>query len=349
MKPPLLIHHKISCMLTSGQRETIQKLYKTHSKAAIAREIGVHRSTVKRELDRNSVDGEYQGHMAHIYTLARKRSAGKAFNFPPLRSRWHIRKTLKRIKRPMIKCRRIRTSWREIFYLPPEQLVRGYRRGKEFRRLRELRYPKRSRDYMAYKRWYSKKIRVRYYAREELRREFMERMFGKRRYPSYSLIDSYRSARLRRRITHFRQKNIRGTYAERTKHSLLEIRKICAIAGIPSIPPKKRKYYGRKIYRDYSKYIRQAGKKRGPYAEKAIGALEKSIIKAAIEMHTEKRALKKRTSDLLRNKPNITVKQRPPKERKPLRSKPAGLAAEYYREKLTEQENYSRIFVPPEG
>jgi hypothetical protein len=63
--------------LTFSQRQKIQQLHrKGSSQAAIAREIGVHRSTVKRELDRNSKEGNYLAEDAHAVTLYRKRMAG---------------------------------------------------------------------------------------------------------------------------------------------------------------------------------------------------------------------------------------------------------------------------------
>jgi hypothetical protein len=63
--------------LSSVQRQTIESLHEQgHSMAAIARKIGVHRSTVKRELDRNSVEGEYKSEQAHHTAVTRKALSG---------------------------------------------------------------------------------------------------------------------------------------------------------------------------------------------------------------------------------------------------------------------------------
>jgi hypothetical protein len=82
--------------LTLSQRLQIQQLHlKGSSQAAIAREIGVHRSTVKRELDRNSKEGEYQALEAQAVTLYRKRMAGTVSQLgktkKPLGFRWKLR------------------------------------------------------------------------------------------------------------------------------------------------------------------------------------------------------------------------------------------------------------------
>jgi lambda repressor-like predicted transcriptional regulator len=82
--------------LTLNQRQKIQELHrKGSSQAAIARQIGVHRSTVKRELDRNSKEGEYQAVEAQAVTLYRKRMAGTISQLgktkKPLGFRWKLR------------------------------------------------------------------------------------------------------------------------------------------------------------------------------------------------------------------------------------------------------------------
>jgi hypothetical protein len=63
--------------LSHNQRRQIEQLHrKGVSQSAIARTIGVHRSTVKRELERNSVEGEYKADHAQKVRLLRKQRAG---------------------------------------------------------------------------------------------------------------------------------------------------------------------------------------------------------------------------------------------------------------------------------
>jgi hypothetical protein len=65
-------------MLSLSQRRTLEKLHRKRcSQAAIARQLGVHRSTVKRELERNSVEGKYQALQAQELSTQRKQLAGK--------------------------------------------------------------------------------------------------------------------------------------------------------------------------------------------------------------------------------------------------------------------------------
>lgn len=63
--------------LTLAQRITIEEMYAQGARqSAIAAKVGVHRSTVKRELDRNSEQGEYKARQAHIATVCRKQMVG---------------------------------------------------------------------------------------------------------------------------------------------------------------------------------------------------------------------------------------------------------------------------------
>jgi hypothetical protein len=131
--------------------------------AAIARAIGVHRSTVKRELDRNTVDGVYNAHMALIYTAVRKTQAAQ-YNLPPERYKGQVRQTAKRIKRKILSRRRKRPGERRWRF--PYKYFR-VRFRKDFRLRLNRRY---SRKWLHLKnrRWYYTHVRVRNYILERI-------------------------------------------------------------------------------------------------------------------------------------------------------------------------------------
>jgi hypothetical protein len=63
--------------LSIDQRLTIENLQRKGCKQSeIARQLGVHRSTVKRELERNSINGVYKAAEAQANTQERKQKAG---------------------------------------------------------------------------------------------------------------------------------------------------------------------------------------------------------------------------------------------------------------------------------
>jgi len=65
----------MACHLTQDERETISQLhFSGHSGDQIAAAIGRHRSTIYRELQRNSTDGKYSAHRAHKLAAQRKRN-----------------------------------------------------------------------------------------------------------------------------------------------------------------------------------------------------------------------------------------------------------------------------------
>jgi hypothetical protein len=163
-------------VLTYDQRKTIQTLHEQgQNMAAIARAIGVHRSTVKRELDRNTVDGKYDAHMALVYTLGRKKAAAQE-NEPPVRYRGQKRKTEKRDKKKMLPL--LRAKWQRRFYFSSWRLRK---RRREFMRHRYGRQYSRSRRQLQYKRWYDREVRERNYAREIWRRELWDNILGRKR------------------------------------------------------------------------------------------------------------------------------------------------------------------------
>jgi lambda repressor-like predicted transcriptional regulator len=79
--------------LSLHQRLTIEKMHaRGASQSAMARELGVHRSTIKRELDRNCEQGIYNAEDAHVQTLYRKRMAGTVVQIKNFKKRTGFRK-----------------------------------------------------------------------------------------------------------------------------------------------------------------------------------------------------------------------------------------------------------------
>jgi IS30 family transposase len=173
--------------LTYDQRQCIQQLSrKGESQAAIARQIGVHRSTVKRELERNSQEGEYNAHMAHVFALGRKKAVGYD-QTPPIRMAGQKSTAPKRSRHKMLKLRR--SKWRYRYYFRP---LKYRKRRREFLRHRYGRFYLRHRRYRYYMLWYYRFVRERNYAREQRRRKLLQKMWGRKVYTA-ALISKNKS------------------------------------------------------------------------------------------------------------------------------------------------------------
>jgi len=70
--------------LTQEQRYHISGLLKAgNTKSSIANEVGVHKSTISREINRNSGDRGYRPKQAHQFALDNKQQAEKRIKFTP--------------------------------------------------------------------------------------------------------------------------------------------------------------------------------------------------------------------------------------------------------------------------
>jgi IS30 family transposase len=161
--------------LSLSQRQLLEELHKQQlSKAAIASRLGVHASTIKRELERNMQDGRYEAVSAHEKAKTRKQKAGAENR----KKREFIYLSLNKL-----------LQWQTNFCVTlkgrdPDAPVIGYpyqkRREKRFRlysHYHEVRRPKRIRKrrfrrwrYRSWKKWYDRSIRKRDHILENIRR-----------------------------------------------------------------------------------------------------------------------------------------------------------------------------------
>jgi hypothetical protein len=155
-------------MLSLAQRKKLQRLlHKQHTQAAIARRLGVHRSTVKRELERNSVEGKYRAVQAQELATQRKKQAGienqqkRLFQFydvaTVIDTRIKKRLTLRHQdtkKSSGPQKDRLRYDFSQLRF--SEKTFKEYR----FNRKRKQRRRKKL-DYLKWKRWYNKRFRER--------------------------------------------------------------------------------------------------------------------------------------------------------------------------------------------
>jgi hypothetical protein len=160
--------------LTLHQRCLIDYLHrKGYSQSAIAREVEVHRSTIKRELDRNSINGEYKAMEAHSATLYRKAMAGtisqiknkrRFFDFQPKEDSQKRRTYQSRKRKNRLKDRRNR------FFQ-----IRLKRRGPDPRFWNEKANKKRKEEYRHWKRKHERNYRLRDHLWEEKQRTYRSR------------------------------------------------------------------------------------------------------------------------------------------------------------------------------
>jgi hypothetical protein len=180
------MHHQLSL----DQRYTIHRMLKeAKSMAEIARAIGVHRSTVKRELDRNSENGVYNGQMAHIYARVRKTQAAKESVDPPRCPEFWLPKCLrkKRKSRPMVRKNRLKLAQRRLNYKYVYVPYFRFKRAPEYGRSRiGRRYNHR------WKRFYHRRpYRFRSYWESYKRLKFLREWFPDL-YPYYNLRSNRR-------------------------------------------------------------------------------------------------------------------------------------------------------------
>jgi hypothetical protein len=159
-------------MLTLSQRQQLETLHAQKlSQAAIARQLGVHRSTVKRELERNSVNGVYRAEKAQQLTSARRQKAGREnqqqrtfyFYFKETLIRANVLRQITLEKNPTQKSSTVKTEARKYLYT-------RFRHWRIFTdpRSNRKRLRLRSRNYRAWKRCYDSTLRFRDYFKENL-------------------------------------------------------------------------------------------------------------------------------------------------------------------------------------
>ena len=152
--------------LTLSQRQTLERLNRQgFSRSAMAREIGVHRSTVKRELDRNGTNQEYRADRAHQLCISRKAMAGmwsqmgRKISEDQFVSNETKSKPKEIKRRKTVRCRPFRT---------PDYRPYVYR--KDFREHYEHCNKRRSQLYYFCKKAYEAVYRIRCYRQEEAKR-----------------------------------------------------------------------------------------------------------------------------------------------------------------------------------
>jgi hypothetical protein len=159
-------------MLSLSQRQQLETLHAQKlSQAAIARQLGVHRSTVKRELDRNSVEGIYRAEKAQQLTTARRQKAGREnqqqrtfyFYFKETLIRANVLRQITLQNNPSQKSSPEKAVARKYLY----SRFRHWRATVDPRSNRK-RLRSRSRNYHSWKRWYDSTLRFRDYFRENL-------------------------------------------------------------------------------------------------------------------------------------------------------------------------------------
>jgi IS30 family transposase len=202
--------------LSLQQRQTLEALYRQKaSKAAMARKLGVHASTIKRELERNMQDGGYEAVSAHEKAKTRKQKAGaenrkkREFSYLSLKSliQWEINfcVTLKG-----------RDSDAPVIGHPYQKLrekrCREYSCYHEARRPKRIRKKFRRQHYRKWKKWYDRCVRYRDHIQENLDRTprsayelFMVRNPLK---PKKRMLSCRRRNRMFRRILKRRRKEM---------------------------------------------------------------------------------------------------------------------------------------------
>jgi hypothetical protein len=160
-----------------------QRLYELHqqqlSQAEIARRLGVHRSTVKRELEKNSVNGEYQAEQAQQLSLSRKQKAGRENQQQRFYYFYEVETLIKANIQRRITRRENKDQFTESKKRPYERY--GYVRLRYWKLQRDLRRQrkrkrKRTPDYHNWKSWHD--------ARYRMRNHFVEGFLRYFRYPS---------------------------------------------------------------------------------------------------------------------------------------------------------------------
>lgn len=111
--------------LTLAQRLIIENmLARGAGQSAIARALGVHRSTVKRELERNSQNGNYSAEDAHAVTLYRKKMSGTLSQMGKKKTAEDFEKknTSSQRKRTRLSKCRIHSTYRKYLRYRPYQI-----------------------------------------------------------------------------------------------------------------------------------------------------------------------------------------------------------------------------------
>lgn len=158
--------------LSLSQRRLIEEMSSRKAKrAAIARRLGVHPATVKRELERNAINGIYQAESAHQRSQRRKKQAGK-------RNQTRREYYVYDIQTLIFKAIRFRRSlsnkkkgerkfpYRKYNY----PRIRFWRFVTDNRKDRGWRKIFRNWRYKDYKKWYNRKRRIRDYIWESFMR-----------------------------------------------------------------------------------------------------------------------------------------------------------------------------------
>jgi hypothetical protein len=162
--------------LTLPQRQQIESLLgQKFSRAAIARKLGVHASTIKREVERNSEGKIYTAAKAHQLSQSRKEQAGRHNQKKRLCRFLDLHSQLRRNARFCISLEE-RTQESDAVYNPQSERFREKRR-RYYNFLKERQRPKRKGRasfrnfrYHRWKKWYDRKVRERNHLREGLRR-----------------------------------------------------------------------------------------------------------------------------------------------------------------------------------
>jgi DNA-binding Lrp family transcriptional regulator len=161
--------------LTLPQRQLLQELQAQQlSQAAIARRLGVHRSTVKRELERNTVNGKYSAVGAQEKYTERRQKAGRLnqkkrfVRFYPLEQRIVIRakKLISLEERTADSAPSKKRSYRRKEWGRRRLFRNCFQPGRKRTGRRQFR----RQSYWSWKRWYDNRWRDRCYYVEELGR-----------------------------------------------------------------------------------------------------------------------------------------------------------------------------------
>jgi DNA-binding Lrp family transcriptional regulator len=161
--------------LTLTQRQHLEELQAQQlSQAAIARRLGVHRSTVKREVERNTVNGKYSAAGAQQKYEGRRQQAGR------------LNQQKRAVYYYFLEEKVLIAAWKKIamskrtpdsppakkhpYYKEWERRLRYNRTWKRDERKRTARRQYRRWRYEEWKLWYDRRKRDRCYRVEELRR-----------------------------------------------------------------------------------------------------------------------------------------------------------------------------------